>query len=310
MMPNNILRIATRESPLALWQANHVKELLAQYWPSLQIELLPMKTSGDKFLKDKLLKIGGKGLFVKELEEALLSHQADIAVHSMKDVPAIFPDGLCLPVICQRHNPWDAFVSDIYPSLDSLPKGAIVGTSSLRRQAQLLALRPDLMIKPLRGNIHTRIHKMREESYHAIILAVAGLERMGMEHLLKQTLSEKVMLPACGQGALGIECRDNDAEVKKIIAPLNDPLSSLCVRAERQVNALLGGNCHVPLAVLCKPEGEEYLSLHAKVASADGRILLSNTQRGHRTDARIMADNCAQILLADGAAELLNPSVS
>ncbi|AHE66067.1 hydroxymethylbilane synthase [Legionella oakridgensis] len=307
-MSPQTLKIATRKSPLALWQANHVGELLRQYWPALRIELLPMQTSGDKFLKDKLLSVGGKGLFVKELEEALLDKRADLAVHSMKDVPASCPHGLTISAICHRHNPLDVLISEAYENLMTLPAQAIIGTSSLRRQTQLLALRPDLQIKPLRGNIQTRISKMQDGEYDAIILAAAGLERMGMQMLIKEILSDEIMLPACGQGALGIECRTEDQTVQQLLAPLNDPLSALCVNTERQVNAHLGGNCHSSLAVFCKAAPHSQLLLHAKVSSMDGRVVISNSQRGHQRDATILADNCAQSLLRDGALELLNGS--
>ncbi len=208
------LRIATRKSPLALWQANHIADLLKQHWPLIKIELVPMVTSGDKFLKDKLLITGGKGLFVKELEEALLTGQADIAVHSIKDVPATFPEGLALAAICKRHNPLDAFIAKRHKTLQDLPAGSVIGTSSLRRQSQLLALRPDLEIKVLRGNINTRLDKLEAGEYDAIILAVAGLERMGMQASITEILSDELMLPACGQGALGIECRTEDSDIK------------------------------------------------------------------------------------------------
>lgn len=304
-MSSNILRIATRKSPLALWQANHIRTTLMHHWPTLQIELVPMVTSGDKFLKDKLLAIGGKGLFVKELEEALLDKRADIAVHSMKDVPALFPPGLSLNAICTRASPFDALISNAYPSLDALPIGASIGTTSLRRQSQLLAIRPDLHVLPLRGNIHTRLAKLEADEFDAIVLAVAGLERMDMGHKITQTLSDDTMLPACGQGALGIECRVDDEAIKKLIAPLNNTLSALCVYSERHVNALLGGNCHVPLAVYCTPMPDSQLLLRACVATPDGRTIIRDTQRGHQNDAMMLAEQCAQALLANGAAQLL-----
>lgn len=304
-MSSSILRIATRKSPLALWQANHIRSTLMHHWPELAIELVPMVTSGDKFLKDKLLAIGGKGLFVKELEEALLDDRADIAVHSMKDVPALFPAGLSLNAICARANPFDAFVSNSYSCLDALPLGASVGTTSLRRQSQLLAIRPDLHILPLRGNIHTRLAKLEAEEFDAIILAVAGLERMEMAQKITQILNDDTMLPACGQGALGIECREDDDRVKHLIAPLNDPLTALCVSSERRVNALLGGNCHVPLAVYCAPMPNSQLLLRALVATPDGRTIITDSQHGHQTDAMALADQCAHALLAKGAANLL-----
>ena len=301
-----LLRIATRKSPLALWQANHIREMLLKHWPILQIELIPMITSGDKFLKDKLSATGGKGLFVKELEEALLNQRADLAVHSMKDVPATFPEGLCLAAICTRDNPFDSLVSDKHTHLDGLPTGAIIGTTSLRRQSQLLAIRPDLHIKMLRGNIQTRISKLKSGEYDAIVLAEAGLQRMAMHDVLREVLSTDIMLPACGQGALGIECRTDDEELKRYIAPLNDPISSICIKSERQVNALLGGNCHVPLAVYCTPVEDSQLLIRAKVATTDGKIVISNRQQGHQQEATALANQCAQALLASGAQCILD----
>ncbi len=309
-MSKILLRIATRKSPLALWQANHVRERLIQHWPSLQIALIPMVTSGDKFLQNKLSTLGGKGLFVKELEEALLDHRADLAVHSMKDVPAAFPEGLGLAAICRRDNPLDALLSLKYANLDHLPTGAIIGTTSLRRQSQLLAIRPDLQIKTLRGNIQTRIAKLEAGEYDAIVLAAAGLERMSMQESIREILSTEIMLPACGQGALGIECRINDEQIKKYIAPLSDPTTAICVNAERQVNALLGGNCHVPLAVYCTPTKDSQLLIQAKVASLDGKIVISNSQQGRQQDATAIANQCAQALLASGADALLNSTPS
>ena len=303
--PNKILRIATRQSPLALWQANYIRAQLLHHWPQLTIELLPMTTSGDQFLKDKLLEVGGKGLFVKELEEALLEKRADLAVHSMKDVPANLPDGLFLAAIGTRHNPFDALISKKQSGLSALPLGAIIGTSSLRRQSQLLAIRPDLKIIPLRGNIHTRIAKMDTELFDAIVLAVAGLERMGLDDLITEILPEDIMLPACGQGALGIECRLEDAETQLLIAPLNDTFSTYCVTAERQVNALLGGNCHVPLAVYCTVINNSTLSLRAKVASPDGQIVIQEHLQGDILELSALAEQCAHLLLQNGAADLL-----
>ncbi len=304
-MTTQILRIATRKSPLALWQANHVGEKLKKLWPSLSIELVPLVTSGDKFLKDKLLAIGGKGLFVKELEEALLANRADIAVHSMKDVPAVFPEGLTLATICERHHPGDAFVSKRYKGLKELPVGATIGTSSLRRQSQLLAKRPDLEIIALRGNINTRLDKLNAGEYDAIVLAVSGLQRMGLEDAIAEIFSEDIMLPACGQGALGIECRSNDKEIQTFLAPLNDPLSALCVHTERQVNALLGGNCHVPLAVFATLEAENLLLLRAKVLTPDGKKVIKDSQKGPLSNAQSLADACAKALIAKGAGGLL-----
>ncbi|TAL62653.1 MAG: hydroxymethylbilane synthase [Legionella sp.] len=305
-MSQRTLRIATRQSPLALWQANHVRELLLKQWPEANIELLPMTTSGDKFLKDKLLAVGGKGLFVKELEEALLDERADLAVHSTKDMPATFPEGLALAAICTRDNPLDAFLSKEFSSLAELPQHALVGTASLRRQSQLLAYRPDLRIQALRGNVNTRLAKLEAGEYQAIILAAAGLERMGLEHEIKQVLPTEIMLPACGQGALCIECRTDDAEMQQFIACLNDPITALCVNTERLVNAQLGGNCHVPLAVYCSVFAKQELFLQAKIGSLDGKTFIQDKRKGSFSEAELLATQCTESLLAQGAANLLN----
>lgn len=304
-MKQKTIRIATRKSPLALWQANHVREMLLKQWPSLNIELLPMVTSGDKFLKDKLLVAGGKGLFVKELEEALLDKRADFAVHSTKDMPAALPEGLTLAAICKRHNPFDALVSINFKSLDALPLKAIVGTSSLRRQSQLLAYRPDIQIKTLRGNINTRLAKLDAGEYDAIILAAAGLERMGFEDKITEFLTDDIMLPTCGQGALCIECRTDDLEIQNIISILNDPDSSLCVQTERSVNAQLGGNCHVPLAVFCNMPAPNQLILKAKILNLDGSHTIEDTQKGDKNQATLLAKQCTQNLISKGALTLL-----
>lgn len=299
------IRIATRNSPLALWQANFVATALRDHWPDKNVELLPMVTSGDRFTKDKLLVVGGKGLFVKELEEALLDGRADIAVHSMKDVPAELPEGLILETFCPRANPFDALISRQKGiTLASLPQGAVVGTASLRRQSQLLAARPDLQIKSLRGNINTRISKMEAGEFDAIILAAAGLERLKMQQLISEQLDDAIMLPACGQGALGIECRRDDAIMQQLIHPLNDAATLLCVTTERWVNAQLGGNCHVPLAVYCTLQAQ-HINLRAKLLSEDGQTVLSFTGQDQATNAKILANRCVESLLAQGAKGLL-----
>ncbi|MFY7698184.1 MAG: hydroxymethylbilane synthase [Legionella sp.] len=305
-MSSKIIRIATRNSPLALWQANYIAKQLQYYWPELTINLLPMTTSGDKFIKDKLISIGGKGLFVKELEEALLNNQADLAVHSMKDVPAEQPKGLKITTICKRENPFDALISDNYQSLQTLPPRAIIGTSSLRRQAQLLALRPDFVIKPLRGNINTRLKKMYTGEYDAIILAASGIERLSMQPIINEVLSPELMLPAPGQGALGIECRENDDTIQKLLIPLNDLESALCVHTERRVNAQLGGNCHTPVAIFCKKNSSGLLHLQAKIISVDGRTIINNSQLGEEQCANLLADSCVKSLLSQGAKEIIN----
>ncbi|MCX7091403.1 MAG: hydroxymethylbilane synthase [Legionellales bacterium] len=315
------LRIATRNSPLALWQARYIAQQLSQHSPDLDIELVPMTTSGDRFLDHQTAPQGGKGLFVKEIEEALLQNRADIAVHSMKDVPAIQPDGLGIVAISQRENPYDAFVSQHYATLADLPFQASVGTSSIRRQSQLLAYRPDLKMISLRGNIQTRLTKISTIPCDAIILAAAGLLRMDLQDQIQEIIPEDLMLPACGQGALGIECRLDDQPIRAFIEALNDPLTALCVNTERQVNAILGGHCHVPLAVSCRirrpeerpvsgdsslcSEGDQ-LILQAKVLSADGTIVLSGSSTGPQKQASHLAQDCTQQLLAQGARQLLH----
>ncbi|MEJ6655424.1 MAG: hydroxymethylbilane synthase, partial [Pseudomonas sp.] len=254
------LRIATRKSALALWQAEYVKARLEELHPGLTVSLVPMVSRGDKLLDSPLAKIGGKGLFVKELEAALLADEADLAVHSMKDVPMQFPDGLGLYVICEREDPRDAFVSNAYESIDALPQGSVVGTSSLRRQAQLMARRPDLQIRFLRGNVNTRLAKLDAGDYDAIILAAAGLKRLGFDERIRSCLAPELSLPAGGQGAVGIECRSEDTELHALLAPLNDLDSALRVRAERALNNHLNGGCQVPIACYAeRANGEIWL---------------------------------------------------
>jgi hydroxymethylbilane synthase len=264
-----------------------------------------MTTSGDRFLKDKLQTLGGKGLFVKELEEALLDNRADLAVHSTKDMPAQFPEGLTLTAICKRDNPFDVLICPEFKTLDCLPQNAIVGTASLRRQSQLLAYRSDLQIKSLRGNVQTRLSKLASGEYQAIILAAAGLERMDLQHHITQWLPEEIMLPACGQGALCIESRIGDTEIATLIAGLDDPLSSVCVHTERLVNAQLGGNCHVPLAVFCTVTADNALLLRAKVLTLDGSQCIEDTRKGSLQESQQLANQCSQALLSKGAADLL-----
>ncbi len=300
------LRIATRQSPLALWQAHYARNQLLAHWPELTIELLPLKTSGDRFLDVKLLDIGGKGLFVKELEEALLDHRADLAVHSMKDMPATLPEGLILHTIFARQNPLDAFVSNQFPTLKSLPQGATVGTSSLRRASQLLARRPDLKIKSVRGNVGTRLKKLETEDYDALILAAAGLERLELEARIQETLPPTVMLPAPGQGALGIECRADDVQLQKKLAVLHDSKTASTVEAERHVNQSLGGSCHTPIAIYCRPSAKAELTLDALVASPDGQTILQNTQVGPEDKALDLAKAAVLALQAQNVSSLLS----
>lgn len=304
-MSKQRIRIATRKSLLALWQANFIGERLKDFWPKLTIELVPLITSGDRFNKDKLQELGGKGLFVKELEEALLANRADIAVHSMKDVPAHLPPGLTLASFYKRDNPLDALVCNKAQSITTLPQGCQVGTTSLRRQAQLLALRPDLIIRPLRGNIHTRLEKYNQGEFDAIILAAAGLERMQIENYAYYSIDADLMLPACGQGVLGIECRQDDEDLQHLLKPLTDPDTTICLSVERQVNAQLGGNCHVPLGVYCFFTSNQQLQVNARVLSPDGKNSLSETQIGSPDAADELAHQCAEKLLAKGAKDLL-----
>lgn len=298
------IRIATRKSALALWQAEFVKSRLEQEHPGLRVSLVPMVSRGDKLLDAPLAKIGGKGLFVKELETALLENQADIAVHSMKDVPMDFPEGLGLYCICEREDPRDAFVSNHYNSLEALPAGSVVGTSSLRRQAQLLARRPDLKIQFLRGNVNTRLAKLDAGEYDAIILAAAGLIRLGFEARIRSRLSIEDSLPAGGQGAVGIECRSADSEIQQLLAPLADADTASRVLAERALNKHLNGGCQVPIACYAELEGDQ-LWLRGLVGQPDGERLLRAEARAPREQAQQLGEQVAQALLAQGAGQIL-----
>ncbi|VTU06097.1 porphobilinogen deaminase [Actinobacillus indolicus] len=299
-----ILRIATRQSPLALWQANFVKSALEQRFPQLSVELVTMVTKGDIILDTPLAKIGGKGLFVKELELALLEHRADIAVHSMKDVPMEFPEGLGLAVICEREDPRDAFVSNKYNSLADLPKGAVVGTSSLRRQCQLIAKYPHLQVKSLRGNVGTRLRKLDNGEYDAIILASAGLIRLGLAERIRDFISVEDSLPACGQGAVGIESRLNDERVLGYLAELNHQPTACCVQAERAMNTRLQGGCQVPIGGYATLHGDE-ISLNALVGALDGSSIVRASAKGHVKNAEKLGVEVAEMLLAKGADEIL-----
>ncbi|TYA22982.1 hydroxymethylbilane synthase [Aggregatibacter actinomycetemcomitans] len=303
-MTQKSLKIATRQSPLALWQANYVKDLLQQLYPDLNVELVPMVTKGDVILDSPLAKIGGKGLFVKELENALLNKEADIAVHSMKDVPMQFPEGLGLAVICKREDPRDAFVSNSYRTLAELPQGAVVGTSSLRRQCQLKTLRPDLEIRSLRGNVGTRLSKLDNGDYDAIILASAGLIRLGLAERIASFIDVEQSLPAAGQGAVGIECRTDDVAVQQLLAPLADAETTSCVLAERAMNNRLQGGCQVPIggyAVL--RDGELYL--RALVGSVDGSTIIRAEGKSAVKNADVLGVQIAEQLLAQGADKIL-----
>lgn len=291
------VRIATRKSPLALWQTRHVAEQLRRAHPGLVIEILGMSTSGDKLLDTPLAKIGGKGLFVKELEQGLLDRHADIAVHSMKDVPVDLPQGLHLPVILERGDPRDAFISNHYPSLDALPAGACVGTSSLRRQCQLTARRPDLVIRPLRGNVNTRLGKLDAGDYDAVILAAAGLIRLGFEQRIRRRLSPEESLPAIGQGAIGIECRTDDERVDALIAPLHHADTADRVRAERALNRRLAGGCQAPIAAHAWLEDGK-LQLRGLVGAPNGSSVWRAERHAPRTQAETLGAALAEDLIA------------
>jgi len=300
-----LLRIATRKSPLALWQAEHVKARLLQAHPGLEIELVTMSTQGDKILDTPLAKIGGKGLFVKELEQGMLEGRADIAAHSIKDVPMEFPEGLYLSTILEREEPCDAFVSNKYDSLDQLPNGAIVGTSSLRRRCQLLHKRPDLQIEDLRGNVNTRLSKLDDGKYDAIILACAGLIRLEMEDRIKQSISSDLILPAVGQGAIGLEAREGDDETLALISVLDHPTTRYRVLAERALNLGLNGGCQVPIACHATIDGDE-LHLRALVGEPDGSNIISGEIRGHKQNAEDLGTELADELLGKGAKQILD----
>lgn len=298
------LVIATRKSPLALWQAEHVAERLRQLHPGLEVSLLPMSTQGDRILDTPLAKIGGKGLFVKELEQGLLSGAADIAVHSMKDVPVSLPEGLHLGAILEREDPRDAFVSVRFQRLEDLPLKARLGTASLRRQAQIAADRPDLQILSLRGNVNTRLKKLKSGEFDAIILAASGLMRLGMGQEIRSRLTPEQSLPAIGQGALGIECRADDARVNALIAPLVHQATSICVRAERAMNTRLMGGCQVPIAGFAELDGEG-LRMRGLVAEVDGSRIIRAERRDRPENAELLGLALAEELLGKGAGAIL-----
>jgi hydroxymethylbilane synthase len=303
-MSKKVIRIATRKSPLALWQAYYVRDQLLACHDDLEVELLKMSSKGDKILDVPLSKVGGKGLFVKELETGLLEGDADIAVHSMKDVPVEFPQGLHLAVICEREDPRDAFVSNNYALLDDLPTGSVVGTSSLRRQSQLLKSRPDLQIKFLRGNVNTRLKKLADGEYDAIILAAAGLIRLEMQERISSYLTTEQSLPAMGQGAVGIECRKDDEMTHQLIAPLSHPETTLCLQAERALNKRLEGGCQVPIGGFAELDGDR-LFMRAFVASPDGKQMIDGDIEGLADNAEQLGIELAEDLLSQGAGDIL-----
>jgi hydroxymethylbilane synthase len=287
---------------LALWQAEFVKQELETAHPGLTVELVPMSTQGDKILDTPLAKIGGKGLFIKELEIAMQEGRADIAVHSMKDVPMSMPEGFVLHTICERDNPFDAFVSNNYARLEDLPEGAVVGSSSLRRQCQIRHTRPDLKIKNLRGNVNTRLAKLDDGQYDAIILAAAGLRRLDMYDRIRHTLAPELSLPAVGQGAVGIECREADEHIQQLLEPLNHTETALRVRAERAMNKTLEGGCQVPIAGFAELRNGS-LHLSGRVGTTDGSTLLQANASG--TDPQAVGEQVAEALLKQGAGDIL-----
>ena len=299
------LRIATRKSALALWQAEEVSRLLLEaHGDSISTELIKMTTTGDQLLQESLATQGGKGLFVKELERGLLDNTAEIAVHSMKDVPIELPKSLHLPVILERANPYDAFVSNTYDDLDALPNRAIVGTSSSRRACQIKASYPHLEIKLLRGNVSTRLAKLDDGQYDAIILAVAGLQRLGFSNRIRSQLSTEVSLPAIGQGAIGIECKENDSVIEELIAPLNHTETKACVTAERAISQSLEGGCQLPIAGFAQLTKDE-LFLRSLVGMPDGSKICRAETKGAKKDAIKLGQRVAAELISSGAKEIL-----
>lgn len=304
-----MIRIATRQSPLAMWQARHVEKLLKSAHPGIQVKLVRIVTQGDKILDRPLAKIGGKGLFLKELEMALLNDEADLAVHSMKDVPADMPAGLVLDVVLSRANPYDALVCNQYASLADLPLGSVVGTSSLRRQSQLLALRPDIKVADLRGNVGTRLAKLDDGQYDAIILACAGLERLGLQQRIAEQLDGPGWLPAATQGIIGVQCREDDEQINTLIRPLADKDAAAIAIAERAVARVLEATCQVPLAahaVLDKQnQNNQKISLQALVCSPDGQHALKASGQAPVNRAGALGVQVANDLLAQGARQII-----
>ncbi len=304
-LPMETVTIGTRGSKLALWQADYIAERLRAEYPGLIVEEFLMTTKGDKILDAPLAKIGGKGLFTKEIEQAMLAGEIDIAVHSLKDMPTEVPDGLVITAITERYDPGDAFVSNTYASLDDLPQGAVVGTSSLRRKAQLLHARPDLVIKDLRGNVNTRLSKLDAGEYDAAVLAVAGLKRLGFGGRITEVLPKSMILPAVGQGALAIESRADDTTVRGLVAFLNDAPTVACARAERAFLARVEGGCQVPVGVYATPDGES-LNVEAVIASLDGKRLYRDHVTGAKADAETLGTRLADKLLDAGGIEIMH----
>ena len=298
------IRIATRKSPLALWQAEHVKALLIQQHPELEVELVSMQTEGDRILDKPLSLVGGKGLFIKELEQALYDDQADIAVHSMKDVTIDMPDGLQLPVILEREDPHDAFISEKYDSISYLPQGAVVGTSSLRRKSQLKAWRGDLNIKDLRGNVGTRLKKLDDGEYDAIILAAAGVMRLGLVDRISEIIATDIILPAIGQGAIGIQMRAEDNDVLEMVVSLNHETTQQQVETERVVSRRLFGGCQLPIAAHAEID-QQQIKINAMVGRTDGSEIIKDSVHGSLQDRDALGLQLAETLLKNGADDIL-----
>lgn len=297
------IRIATRESRLALWQAEHVAALLRTRYPDMAVTLVPMTTQGDQILNTPLAQIGGKGLFIKELEIAMQDGRADIAVHSMKDVGVHFPEGFALAAILPRANPFDALVSNSYARFADLPQGARVGTCSLRRRMQLAQKRPDLQLLDLRGNVQTRLNKLDRGDFDAIVLACAGLERLALGERIREVLAPELSLPAIGQGAIGIECR-KDSPIYPLLAALNDEDTALCVHSERIVNERLEGSCQVPIAAFAEL-AESVIRLRVRIGMADGSVMLEESGTEMREDSAALAHRLVDRLIARGALDIL-----
>ena len=300
-----VVRIGTRTSQLALWQANHVREALLSTRQGLQVELVEIISEGDKTLDIPLSWVGGKGLFLKELEIALLDREIDLAVHSMKDVTVELPAGLHIPVYCSREDSRDALVSNKFSCLEELPEGAIVGTCSLRRQCQIKASYPRLQLRNLRGNVSTRLRKLDSGLYDALVLAVAGLKRLGMEDRIAQVIPTSICLPAVGQGVVGIECRIDDVDIHPLILPLNDPQSATETLAERTANEKIGGGCHVPVAFHCE-RSDQRLTLRGLVGEPDGSKVLRSEKRGPVSDPAQLGIAVAEDLVDQGAKDILD----
>ena len=298
------IKIATRKSPLAIWQAKYVKEELIKAHVDIEIELVSMQTEGDRFLESPLFNVGGKGLFIKELEEALSSNDADIAVHSMKDVVVDLPENLVLPVIMKREDSRDVLISNHYNEIDTIPNNSVVGTSSLRRQSQFRRLCPNAVLKDLRGNVGTRIRKLDDGEYDAILLAAAGIIRLGLSNRITQLVPHGHLLPAVGQGAIGIECRADDMTTQELIAPLNDKDTSLCVLTERAFSRRLNGGCQLPIAAHALVEGKQ-IKLSGLVAKLDGSEIIKSEKQGDIMDIESIGNSLAELLLERGADVIL-----